>query len=140
MLVELGPVTATDVQGWTRFARRLVAELRTNPDDLEGVVCDDFLDEWSALIDEWAEVAGRAETFRWSKTFDTEVGDFLLYGFVRCYRSPGLASHVTEAEFDAHRPFTNHVINAFIDGLVDEGQGYAHFAEGIRASLGDSLD
>lgn len=140
MLVELGPVGATEVKSWTRFARRLVAELRTNPDDLEGVVCDDFLDEWSKLIDEWSEVAARAETFRWSKTFDNEVGDFLLYGFVRCYRSPGLASHVTDAELGTHRPFTTHVINAFIDGLVDEGQTYAHSAEGIRASLGDSLN
>lgn len=140
MLVELGPVSATQVQGWTRFARRLVAELRTDPDDLEGVVCDDFLDQWSHLIDEWATVATADDTFRWSKSLDTEVADFLLHGFVRCYRSPGLANHITDGEVAAHQPFTVHIIRAFLDGLAVEDRSYEHYTDEVRASFGGSLD
>lgn len=140
MLVELGPVAATEVHGWTRFVRRLVTELRTDPHDLEGVVSDDFLDYWSRLIDEWADIAASGETFRHTQSLDCELAEFLLHGFERCYHSPGLATRITADEAERHRPFTMHVVRCFIDGLAVEGRPHEQYAERIRASLGNSLD
>ncbi len=144
MLVELGPLAATDVCGWTRFARRVIVELRVDPNDLEGVATDDLLKQWSALIDEWAQVADAAEAasaqFRWSKEIDSEVAEFLLHGFERVMRSPSVQARITEEETETRRPFSLHVIGAFVGGLEVEGTTHGLYADQIRASLGSSLD
>ncbi|MDH3683257.1 MAG: hypothetical protein OEV40_25310 [Acidimicrobiia bacterium] len=140
MLVELGPVAAGDVQRWTKFARRVIVELRVDPGDLEGVATEDLLKQWSQLIDEWASIASESEEFRWSKALDTEVGEFLLHGLERCFHSPGVRIRITEEEAEAQRPFTMHVLAAFVDALTSEGVGHEHYADQIRASLGRPLD
>jgi hypothetical protein len=140
MLVELGPVAAADVQRWTRFARRLIIELRVEPGDLAGIATDDLLDQWSAIIDDWAETAAASETFRWSRLLDTELGEFLLHGLDRCFHSPGVQARLTDQESVDHRSFTVHVFQAFVDGLDTEGVAHEHYADQIRASLGRSLD
>ncbi len=140
MLVELGPVAATDVQGWARFARRVIVELRVKPGDLEGIATDDLLGQWSKLVDEWSDTAAGTDTFRWSRTLDTELGEFLLHGLDRCFHSPAVNAMITAEESHAHRGFTVHVFQAFVDGLDSEGVAHEHYADQIRASLGHSLD
>lgn len=144
MLVELGPLAAADVCGWIRFARRVIVELRVDPHDLEGVATDDLLRQWSGLIDEWAQVAQTAEAastqFRWSTEIDSEVAEFLLHGFERVMRSPGVQAKITEEEAETRRPFSLHVVGAFVDGLEGEGTTHGLYADQIRASLGSSLD
>lgn len=140
MLVELGPVAAAGVLDWTRFARRMIAELRVDPGDLEGVATEDLLAQWSQLIDDWATRAGESETFRWSMPIDSEVAEFLLHGLERCYHSPKIQARLTDAERQAQRPFTVHVIQAFIDGLDTDGVAHVHYADQVRGSIGSSLD
>jgi hypothetical protein len=140
MLVELGPFAADDVQSWARFARRLIIELRVDPGDLDGVATDDLLDQWSTLIDDWAEAAASGDTFRWSHVLDTELGEFLLHGLDRCFHSPAVQARVTGEESLTYRSFTVHVFQAFVDGLDSEGVAHEHYADQIRASLGRSLD
>lgn len=137
MLVELGPVAAADVQSWTRFARRIVTELRTDPEDLAGIACEDFLTQWSSLIDEWSAAATPKDTFRWSQSIDVEQAEFLLHGLDRCYQSPGLRSRITDDEAEEYRRFTVHLIGAFIDGLAAEGRPHEHYAEELRESPGE---
>ena len=143
-MVELGPVPAVEVEGWTRFARRMIVELRVAPGDLEGVASEDLLVRWSDLIDQWATVAseGRSpnETCRWSVEVEVEVGEYLLHGLERCFHSPVVQARITETEAQTQRPFTMHLIEAFIDALTAEGVGHEEYAEVIRASLGGSLD
>jgi hypothetical protein len=140
MLVELGPVAATEVKGWAKFARRLIVELRVDPGDLDGIATDDLLGQWSGLIEEWAASATGVDTFRWSRTLDPELGEFLLHGLDRCFHSPDVQARVTSEESIAHRSFTVHVFQAFVDGLDSEGVAHEHYADQIRASLGRSLD
>ncbi|MCP3990353.1 MAG: hypothetical protein GY724_14850 [Actinomycetia bacterium] len=148
MLVELGPFPATDVQRWARFARRLIVELRTNPDDLEGIATEDFLRQWSSLIEQWAATASSAATangtseasFRWSETIDCELAEFLLHGMERILHSPSVQARITEHESNTYRPFTMHVVRAFVDGLSTEGQTHAHYVDQVRALFGAALD
>lgn len=140
MMVELGPIDASEVRSWTRFARRIVTELRTNPTDLYGIATEDFLDQWSKLIEDWGQRAATTETFRYSQALESERAEFLLHGLNRCTRSPGLRARITDEEFEQHRPFTLHLIRGFIDALAAEGEPYDQWAETLRASLGSSLD
>jgi hypothetical protein len=140
MLVELGPVATDDVQSWARFARRLIVELRVDPGDLDGVATEDLLDQWSQLIDDWVTTSTKSETFRWSRVLDPELGEFLLHGLDRCFHSPDMQRRVTEQESVAHRSFTVHVFQGFLDGLDSEGVAHEQYADQIRASLGRSLD
>lgn len=140
MLVELGPVPAGDVQRWTKFARRVIAELRVDPGDLEGVANDDQLRQWSQLIDEWAAIASEREQFRWSKALDPELGEFLLHGLERCLHSPGVLARITDEEVEAQRPFTLHVIAAFVAALRAEGVAHEHYADQIRALISHSFE
>jgi hypothetical protein len=86
-----------------------------------------------------AESAGK-ETFRWSRPLDIEVAEFLLHGLERSLTSRRLMARITPEESAAQRPFTLHVIRAFVDGLVGEGQTHEHYADQVRASFRNSLD
>lgn len=140
MLVEVGPVPAADVRGWTRFARRVLVEVRTDPGDLAGVATDDLLLPWSRLIDQWATAAADGESFRWSIRLESEMAEYLLYGLERCLFSPAVLARVTSEEAARQRPFTLHLVRAFVEGLEAEGLTHAHYADQVRASLGDSLN
>ena len=140
MLVELGPVAATDVESWTRFARRVITELRVDPGDLEGVATEDLLRQWARLIDQWALECSGPEVFRWSENIDCEMAEFLLHGLERCFHSAVVQNRITGDEVESHKPFTVHVIHAFVDALVAEGVGHEQYADQVRASLGASLD
>lgn len=135
MLLELGPVAADDALGWTRFARRLIAEMRINPSDLDGVVCEDFLCQWTTLIDQWADAVGAdgSDTFRLTQSLDDEQAEFLLYGLTRCMTSPALQARVTADDHDDHDRFTGHVAKAFIAGLSIEGRPCDHYEERLRS-------
>ena len=140
MLVELGPVSSAEVLWWTRFARRVVAEVRTDPCDLDGIATDDLLFHWSRLIDEWESVAGRGEQFRWSIRLDCELAEYLLHGMERFLLSPGVAARVTPRESATQRSFSLHVVRAFVDGLEGEGRTHAHYAAQVRATFSRSLN
>lgn len=137
MLVELGPVGADEAQAWTRFARRMLCELRTNPADLASVAGEDWLRQWSTLVDQWASVASAAEgqSFRWSESIDCEQAEYMLHGLQQCLASHQFQAKITEAESATHTPFTLHVLKAFADGLIAEGRAHEHYVEQMRDSL-----
>lgn len=140
MQVELGPVDADDVQSWVKFSRRVIAELHVDRGDLHGVVDGDALRRWSRLIDEWSDSARGPGCFRWSRTFDNEVGEYLLYCMERVYLSDSVRARVTTAESTEQQPFTTHVLRAFVDALEAEGRGHGHFADQIRAEVPGVFD
>lgn len=134
MLLELGPVDAAEALSWTRFARRLITEMRIDPCDLEGVIGEDLLGQWSALLDLWAAavVTEGQSTFRYSQTLEDEQAEFLLYGLTRCMTSPALRARVTAEERHDHDRFTGHVAKAFIAGLSIEGRPCDCYEEDLR--------
>ncbi len=141
MLLQLGPIPTDDIHGWTRFARRIVCELRVHPGDLDGVVTDDLLDAWSQLIDTWATATlDDRDQFCWFDDVDNEQAEYLLHGLDSCIQSNQLRSHITNDEDDRHRPTTLAIVQAFVDGLSAEGRCQMHFVDQIKASYGASLD
>lgn len=141
MMLELGPVDSGLVQGWTKFARRLLCELRVDPADLAGVATPDFLDRCNASLDRWEEGATLADAeFRWSQPIEPELAEYMLHGLDRCLQSPQLVERITNAERATHRPFTMHVVRALVDGLSTEGRCSEHLCDQVRASLGPALD
>jgi hypothetical protein len=143
MLLELGPVPAEDLRRWSGFARRVLIELRTNPEVLEGVASDDFLTQWSRLIDAWSNCAADCGCgqVRWSCPLDDEMAEFLLHGLERCFHSEGVTALMSPEEVPGHRQFTLHVIQAFIDGLTAQGLApNDHFCDQVRANFGGRLE
>ncbi len=141
MLLELGPVDALAVQKWTRFARRMVCELRVDPVDLVGVATPDFLDRCTDLIDHWERHAlGDDQEFRWSESIEPELAEYLLHGIDRCLQSPTFIDRITAIERELHEPFMMHIVQALVDGLSGEGRCSEHLCDQVRASLGQLLD
>ena len=142
MLLDLGPVPADDLQRWSRFARRVVCELRTRPEVLQGVATDDFLGQWSNLIDAWTACAerGGCGDVHPSCPLDDEMAEFLLHGLERCFYSAGVTALMDPAEVPAQRQFTLHIIQSFVDGLAAQGDApHDHYCDQVRANFGGRL-
>ncbi len=56
MQVRVGPLDAAEMDGWLRFARRVLCDLRTEPGDMDSRYAASLLMEWCALIDSWNNV------------------------------------------------------------------------------------
>lgn len=142
MVLELGPCPIEDVRTWSRFARRIIVELRACHN--EGLVSPDVVDMWATILDQWSttadELVGTDDLpFRWTGDYEPEVAEFLLDGLERCLHSPKVMGWVTEDEATRQRAFTGLVVKAFVDGLAAEGQGCQQFAAQINESLGSLL-
>jgi hypothetical protein len=143
MVLELGPLPADDLRHWARFARRVVVELRTKPEDLQGIATDDFLNQWTGLIDAWCTAASSAPgqiDLRWSATIDDEMAEFLLHGLERCFYSRGVTALLSPDDLPTQRRFTLRIIQAFVDGLASQGDAHDHYVDQVRASFGGRLD
>jgi hypothetical protein len=138
VLLELGPVPSATVVAWTRFARRMLCELRVEPSELADLAVPDLVGPWAQLIDAWAAEAGDRASFRWSGELDEDLAEYLLHGYQRFLRSTVLARRATRAELGDHRAFSLHVAQAFVDGLAAEGRHLA--AAQAYAALGSRLD
>ncbi len=143
MLLELGPCPASEAEGWTKFARRLIIELRSDPKAMSRV-SPDMVDLWGTFIDRWSATAAEAESagdpFRWSEQIEPEVGEFLLHGLDRCLHSPFIRQAATPVEAATHKPFTMTVVRAFVDGLSAEGASCCHYVDQVLTSFSDVLD
>lgn len=141
MQLELGPLPIEDVRDWTRFARRLICEIRVDPADLAGLASPDFLMAWSTMVDALERHAAEPmDMFRWSATIDVELAEYLLHGLHRCVHSESLRTLITPAEQTRHAPFTLHLIQSFIDGLTAEGMCHLQMVDQVRTTLGQLLD
>ncbi len=140
MLVVLGPVDSVEVCRWIKFARRIICELRLDPDDLHGVVTDDMLVSWSRLIDQWERQAIDEPTFRWSEALESDQAEYLLHGFERCLQSRSIRQSSTAEERETQRQFSMHIVQAFVDGLSEEGRSCQHYVDQVRTSVGSFLD
>ena len=142
MLLELGPVPADNVRRWTRLVRRLLVELRANPEELEGIATEDFLTASSHMIDQWfhqtvekPEADPTESVFRWSQTIEDDAAEYLLHGLERCVCSTTLARLMTEEEIAEHGAFTLHLVESLVDGLIGQGRHCEHYADHVRATV-----
>lgn len=139
-LVEfaLGPCPADDMIAWTRTARRVVVEAKSDPDHGDGPSLDQ-LDAWSDLIDSWSRAGYEAEAeghcFRWFQEMNADVGEFLLHGLELCLTSDQLDEWVTPSEASALQPTTVAVVKAFTNALWCEGAACQHYVDHILGLL-----
>lgn len=140
-MLELGPCPAEDALSWSKFARRIVVELRSSPTG-HPFVSAEALQLWSRTLEEWYGIADRTDgvPFRWVRDVEPEVAEFLLDGLDRCLHADMVLGLCTTEEMKAQRPFTALVIRTFVDGLAAEGDGCRHYAEQVLTSLGGLLD
>lgn len=138
-MLELGPCPAEDVLRWSKFARRILVQLRS--DCGQGLVSPDVVDLWANTVDDWSSVAGSTADapFRWTGELEPEVVEFLLDGLDKCLHSETVMSWVTPDEAREQRAFTMLVVRAFIDGLHVEGHSCQHYVDQIQISLSDLL-
>lgn len=138
VLLDLGPFPAEDALHWSKFARRIVIELRSSP-DVDRATTMDLLDQWSDTIDQWSDQANRCVAadlpFRWASDVEPEMAEFLLAGLDRSLHSQAVRQLCTEAEIERQRPFTVLVLRSFIDGLASEGEGCRQYADQVTTSL-----
>ncbi len=138
VLLDLGPFPAEDALHWSKFARRIVVELRSSP-EVDRVQTADLLDQWSATIDQWSDQASRCVAaelpFRWAADVEPELAEFLLDGLDRSLHSPAVRQLCTDSEIERQRPFTVLVVRSFIDGLASEGAGCRQYADQVTTSL-----
>lgn len=141
MVLELGPCPAEDALSWSKFARRIVVELRTSPTG-HPFVSAEVLELWSRTLEEWFAIASRSEgePFRWVRDVEPEVAEFLLDGLDRCLHADMVRDLCTPEEIEQQRPFTALVVRTFVDGLAAEGDGCRHYADQVLTSLGSLLD
>lgn len=132
---ELGPVATDQVQCWSRTARRLVLELRTDPTQWADVVTPELLDAWSSLIDCWSSEAGAEPTFRWSAPLDDDQAEYLLHGLKQCLQLGDLDHFLTPDDIQRNREFTVLLVDSIIGGLEIEGRRCEHFADEMRDLL-----
>ena len=137
-MVDLGPCPAEDALSWSRFARRIVGELRASP-DFDRSATGDLLEQWSQTIDEWSDLARRCveadRPFRWASDVEPEMAEFLLDGLDRSLHSSTVRRLCTDAEVERQRPFTVLVVRSFLDGLATEGAGCRQYADQVTTSL-----
>jgi len=143
MVLELGPCPASEAEDWTRFARRVLIELRSDPEAMNQI-SPDLFELWGRYIDEWSAEAAAAEAqgsqFRWSDQLDHEVGEFMLHGLDRCLHSELLRQAATPYEAAHHKSFTMTVVRAFVDGLTAEGRSCCHYVDQVLTSFSGELD
>ncbi len=141
MQLELGPTAAGDVRDWARFARRLICEIRVEPDGFQGIASPDLLSAWSTMIDTLdSHPTPTDPMFRWTGKIDVELAEYLLHGLHRCVHSEELQIRITDEERARHAPFTLHLIQSFVDGLTAEGSCHLHLVDQVRSTLGELLD
>ena len=77
MQVSLGPLDADEMNGWLRFARRVLCDLRTEPGDMDSLFAANLLGEWCAMVDSWNDVlikgssdilTSKVSTPRWTRS------------------------------------------------------------------------
>jgi len=133
VLLELGPIATADMERWTRFARRVLLEVRTDTE--RDVLLDlDVLDGWSRLIDSWQRTAATSgATFRWAEQLDCAQGEYLLHGLVRGFGADDLGGLITLDDLAEQTTVTRHVLGCFLDAMCDENDAAAAFTEDLRA-------
>ena len=140
MLVHIGPVGAAQMDGWLRFSRRVLCDLRTEPGDMGNHFAKNLLAEWNPLMDEWSAVlddvieAGEGE-FVWEGELEPDNAEYLVHSLQRTIRSATVAAWVTPEDLSNYGLITYHVLKRLIDSLESEGVAHHEFVEQMRAEV-----
>ncbi|MFW2380408.1 MAG: hypothetical protein ACN4GZ_01525 [Acidimicrobiales bacterium] len=140
MLVQLGPVESKQMEGWLRFARRVLCDLRTEPGDMGTRFSQNLLTEWNRLIDQWSRTKPLGDEthdneFIWRGDVEPDKAEYLLHSLQRALHSATVAAWVTPDDLANHGFVTYHIMQRFIDALDSEGIAHEEFVEQLRSEI-----
>ena len=139
MQVRVGPLDAAEMDGWLRFARRVLCDLRTEPGDMDSRYAASLLMEWCALIDSWNNVllshSSDSHHFVWEESLEPDKAEYLLHSLQKTLHSATVAAWVTPEDLKAHGIVTLHVMQRFIDALESEGTAHVEYVEQLRSEV-----
>ncbi len=140
MLVHLGPVDSKQMEGWLRFARRLLCDLRTEPGDMSSRLSKSLLTEWNKLIDQWSvslsiDKQNSSRDFMWRGELESDKAEYLLHSLQRTLHSATVAAWVTPDDLAKHGLVTFHIMQCFINSLESEGVAQFEYVEQLRSEV-----
>lgn len=134
--VHLGPLGAQQMEGWLRFSRRVLCDLRTAPGDMNSRFASSLLAEWCDLTDRWqAALSSDGSDFAWSDDLEPDKAEYLLHSLQQTLHSATVAAWVTADDLAAHGTVTYHIMRRFIDALESEGVAHVEYVEQLRSEV-----
>jgi hypothetical protein len=141
----VGPTSSQSARAWVAYGRRIVTEAATSGSDLGEGVDRDVLTAFARYLDEWEQVAGRADEFKWETELDVDVAEYHVLGFFRLARrmtdrfeATGRRTMPAEAG-----PFYRALVGAVLEALRHEGAAPAEFSDqlaGLWPGVADPPD
>jgi hypothetical protein len=130
--VHVGPIEASSALLWIEYARGVLADRVAMQDAPPGDVVAAFV----GYLDTWNEIAHHASIFLWEADVDAEEVQFLALALFR------IASEVFDTMSigrfpvmpDESIPFYRAMVEAFLDGMVEEGGSVGAYAEELRST------
>ena len=139
MQVSLGPLDADEMNGWLRFARRVLCDLRTEPGDMDSQFAASLLSEWCAVIDSWNEalINGSSDSnhFVWAQSLEPDKVEYLLHSLQKTLHSATVAARVTPEDLQSYGIVTLHIMQRFIEALESEGTAHVEYVEQLRSEV-----
>lgn len=139
MQVSLGPLDADEMNGWLRFARRVLCDLRTEPGDMDSLFAANLLGEWCAMVDSWNDVLIEGSSdrthFVWARSLEPDKVEYLLHSLQQTLHSATVAAWVTPEDLQSHGIVTLHIMQRFIEALESEGTAHVEYVEQLRSEV-----
>jgi hypothetical protein len=126
------------MDGWLRFTRRVMCDLRTEPGDMAVGGAKTLIASWNHLLDEWhADLSDLppGQDFVWEGMLEPDQAEYLLHALQRSLRSTKVSSRVNRGDMQLHGWMTLHIMERFIDSLETEGRAHAEYVEQLRSSM-----
>lgn len=123
----MGPVSPESATAFVDYAD---AVLDTGGADLPA----DVVEAFRAYLSEWRLLASQGGDFQWDTDVATDTAEYLVLAFFRlAERLQEVAVIHGPAGPPAAGEFYRLLVAALLDGLIDEGQASAEFAEHLRS-------
>lgn len=126
------------MDGWLRFTRRVMCDLRTEPGDMAVSGARTLISSWNKLLDEWHTDLSElppGQDFVWEGILEPDHAEYLLHTLQRSLRSTKVSTRVNPDDMQRNGWMTLHIMERFIDSLESEGRAHAEYVEQLRSSM-----
>jgi hypothetical protein len=134
MRVQVGPLPSGGVSLWIAYARTVVAQIITHPEQGDVALDADVVEAFDRYLDEWEDRAAEQTLFVWSTEVDPERVEFLGRAFLSIADS--LARAAARRGYPISPPegdeFYQALVKGFLDALAHEGRSRLEFSEQLR--------
>ncbi|MEJ7585686.1 MAG: hypothetical protein WKF43_16755, partial [Acidimicrobiales bacterium] len=127
MHVDVGPASAESAAAFVDYAGNVI-------DKGGGDLPPDVVDAFRGYLSEWRTLAEKGAAFHWDTDVPADIAEYLVLAFFRlAQRLQETAETYGRAAPPEAEEFYRLLVAALLDGLIDESQASAEFAEHLRA-------